>query len=472
MKVNDVLLVDIVRLGDGGEGIAIVDNKVVFIPFAPINSTCKVAITRIAKKYANASLIEVLSSKTELLTPFCANFTKCGGCDLQYMTYNEQLAFKRNKVANLLYKFLHQKIKVLPTVPSDNTTKYRNKIQLQIGLNNGKVVVGFYNKLSHDIVPITNCDLYGDWVNKLIEIFLNWANSNKITVYNEKSSMGLLRNLVARYVGGKLVVTIVINGDKIKHIDSLKDSLIKNFDNCSLFISINKRKNSQILGDKLIKVYDNEKLVDVDGIKLEISPYSFFQVNDNVRVKLYNEVLKSINSKIVIDAYSGIGVLTTQIAGKAENVFGIEIVKEAVENADVIVSNNKIYGQITNILGDTAIILPKLVSSLKGEDKDDFENFITQNILVPFNKDKYKNLSGDISIVLDPPRKGCDMSVLQAVLDSSANHVIYVSCDPVTLSRDLVILCNKYQITKVQPFDLFPNTAHVETLAVLTLKKG
>lgn len=472
MKLNDVITADIVRLGDGGEGIAIIENKVVFVPFAPVHSTCKIAITKIAKKYANATLIEVVSSKNELLTPFCANFTKCGGCDLQYMNYNEQLTFKRNKVANLLYKFLHEKVKVLPTISSDITTKYRNKIQLQIGLVNGRVVVGFYNKSSHDIVPISRCDLYDEWATKLIEIFTSWANENKVTVYNEKSSKGLLRNLVSRYVGGKLVVTVVINGDKVKQIDKLTESLKSNFDNFSLYISINKRKNSQILGDKLIKVYDNNDLVEVDGIKLEISPYSFFQVNDNVRVKLYNEVLKAVNGKIIIDAYSGIGVLTTQLANKAENVFGIEIVKEAVENADVICNNNKIYGQITNILGDTAIILPKLVSYLKGEDDGKFESFITQNTLVEFDSNKYKNLNGDISIVLDPPRKGCDMSVLQAVVDSGANQVVYVSCDPVTLSRDLGVLIKRYQITKVQPFDLFPNTAHVETVAVLTLKKG
>ena len=265
---------------------------------------------------------------------------------------------------------------------------------------------------------------------------------------------------------------MVINGDKIKQADTFVDMLKSDFDNCSLYLSINKRKNSQILGDKLIKIYDEGDLIEVDGIKLEISPYSFFQVNDDIRKKLYNEVQKALSSKTVIDAYSGIGVLTTQIAQKSDNVFGIEIVKEAVENADKIVSNNKICGQITNILGDTAIILPKLVSLLKGEIDEEFANFISQNTLVPFDKNKYYNLTKDVSIVLDPPRKGCDMSVLKAVLDSEAKQVVYVSCDPVTLARDLSFLVDKYQINKVQPFDMFPNTAHVETVVVLSLKKG
>ena len=467
MKLNDILEVNIVRVGDSGEGIALVDNQVVFIPYAPKDSRVKIKVTKVSKKYASAELIEVLSSKSELLTPFCENFTKCGGCDLQHMTYPSQLSFKRQKIENLLYKFLRTRYPVSETIPSDNIVKYRNKIQLQVGFVNKKVVVGFFNKNSHDIVPITHCDLYEDWATTLIKIFTTWANKERVTVYNEKTSRGILRNVVARNIANKLVVTVVINGDKLD-LEGLRKALENEFSSFSLYLSINKRKNSQILGDKLIKVYDEEDLVTVDGIKLSISPYSFFQVNDNVRRKLYSEVTRNIHNDIIIDAYSGIGVLSTQLAKNAKYVFGIEIVEDAVKNADEIVSNNVIYGEITNILGDTAIILPKLVKLLESDNREELVEFLRKNTLRGVNEEKINVAPKNISIVLDPPRKGCDMSVIQAVIESGAKEVAYISCDPATLCRDLTFLVKEYNIKKVQPFDLFPETCHVETLVILT----
>ena len=470
MKVKDIVNADIVRLGDNGEGICKVDNLVVFVPFAPLNSNCKIRIDKINKKYANATVLQVNSAETEVLTPRCEHFTKCGGCDLQYLNYQSELDFKREKVANLLYKISGKKVNVLPVIAGQEW-EYRNKIQLQVGLSDNTVVVGFFNKQTHNIVPIKKCYLYEDWANKLIDIFTTWANANRITAYNEKSNKGLLKNVVARNIGGKIVVTVVINGDKVNKIELLLSALQEEFDCVSLYVSINKRKNSEILGDKLIKIYDDGKLICVDNLMLELSPYSFFQVNNEVRNKLYQEVVKSTNnSEIIIDAYSGIGVLSTKLAKSASHVFGIEIVKEAVENADKICQENGFCGQITNILGDSAIILPKLVSLLKEGNINNFTEFIRKNTIA-YNDVEYGNLfNKQVTVVLDPPRKGCDLSVLKAVLDVKAKKVCYVSCNPATLARDLQILQQGYTIKKVQPFDMFPKTAHIETLVVLNRK--
>lgn len=539
MRVDEVINVDIIRLGDNGEGIARVDNMVVFVPFAPPNSNVRIRIDNITKKYAKATLIEVNSSKSTLLTPFCANFTKCGGCDLQYLSYDEQLKYKQKKVSDIIKKFASQNVKVLPTIPSKNVVAYRNKIQLQVGFVDKKVVVGFYNKDSHRIVPINRCMLCGEWQNDLIDLFLEWANKYKISVYNEQTNRGLLKNVVARFVGGKQVVTIVINGDKLDEIEIFSKMLNDRISNVALYLSFNKKKNSAILGDRMVKICDNDTPVVVDGIKCDISPYSFFQVNDDVRTKLYEGVIDAVQKQdIIIDAYSGIGILTTQLAEKGNIIFGIELVKDAVLNADNLCKINGYDRKITNICGDTALILPNLVSTIKQQDEEKFRKFIEKNTLQKYDKDKYTRLfdltknnnkpntkkyakndgencdtlnfdtnfvsdtncdnlqksindtnfssktncgnlqnstSNDkfdsinnITVVLDPPRKGCDFSVLSAVLDSKAEQVVYISCDPITLARDLTTLCTEYKITKVQPYDMFPQSNHVETLVVLT----
>lgn len=474
MQTNQIFDVDILRYADNGEGICYLEDRIVFVKYAPKDCRVRIRIDEVHKKYINASMVEILSNKKALAIPVCDKFTKCGGCDLQYLSYSEQLNFKKEKVENAIKKFSGLSVKVLPVIASDITVCYRNKIQLHIGCVDKRVTVGFYDKGSRNIVSAAGCRLYGDWADRLIDVFLQWAEKHRFTVYNENNGRGILRNLIARYVEHKLVVTLVINADKIDFIDELKNLLSDVFDNFSLYVSVNKKKNSGNFGDKLIKIYDNDKPVTVDGIICEISPYSFFQINDNVRKKLYKEILKSVdnNNSFIIDAYSGIGVLSTQLAKKCGIVFGIEIMPEAVKNADELCRKNGFCPQITNLCGDAAIILPKLVSLLHTKKRKEFEEFIACNTFMKLDSEKYNpifdNIYYPVTIVLDPPRKGCDFSVLQAVIESKADKIIYVSCDPVTLSRDLNILSADYKVIKVQPFDMFPYTHHVETVVLLS----
>mgnify|MGYP004625281813 FL=1 len=469
MKVGDKINVDIVRLGDNAEGIGKIDEKVVFVTYAPNNSNCEIRIDKISKNYINATLIKVNSSKMELLTPLCANFTKCGGCDTWYYSYEYELEYKRKKVEDVIKKFAGTSVRALPVIYGKDTL-YRNKIELFTKCVDGRVRLGQFKKESHEFVAIDRCLLCDKWLDQVIEIFNGWVNLCGLKAYDEQTNKGLLKGIVVRYLGGKLVLTVVVNGDGIREIDSLSKKIGEKFDSYSVYICKNKKKGNRLLTKDLVKVYDDEKLILVDNVKCSVSPLSFFQVNDEVRAKLYNEVVKEVKEgEIIIDAYSGVGLLTNQLSKKASDVFGVEIVKDAVKDADNLAALNGNYGKITNICGDSALILPKLVSAITTGDKEKLKELVVNNS----SKKDYKGLvtSGkEVTIVLDPPRKGADVSVLSAVNESGAKRVIYVSCNPITLARDLKILADTYKIVKVQPFDLFPKTSHVETLCVLTRK--
>lgn len=469
MKVGDKINVDILRLGDNGEGIGKIDEKVVFVTYAPVFSNCEIRIDKISKNYVNATLIRVNSSKMALLTPLCDKFTKCGGCELWYYDYLYELEYKRKKVEDVIKKFAGVNVKALPTVYG-NETNYRNKMELFAKSVDGKIVLGQFKKESHELVAIDNCCLCGAWLKDVIEIFSGWANKYGISAYDEQTNRGLLKGVVARFLGGKLVLSVIINGDKVREIDFLNKALSENYESYSLYICKNKKKGSRLLTSDLIKVWDDDKPITVDGVRCNVSPLSFFQVNDEVRKKLYDEVLRQVkDGEIIIDAYSGVGFLTNLLSEKATDVFGIEIVKDAVTDADNLVLLNGNYSKITNICGDSAIILPKLVSAISSGDNAKLLELVKNNS----SKKDYRGLTTqgkDVTIVLDPPRKGADVSVLRAVVDSGAKRVIYVSCNPVTLARDLKVLGGDYQIVKVQPFDLFPRTSHVETLVSLTRK--
>lgn len=469
MKVGDKINVDILRLGDNGEGIGKIDEKVVFVTYAPVFSNCEIRIDKISKNYVNATLIKVNSSKMPLLTPLCDKFTKCGGCDLWYYDYQCELEYKRKKIEDVIKKFAGVNVKALPTIYGKETN-YRNKLELFAKNVDGKIVLGQFKKESHELVAIENCCLCGAWLKDVIEIFSSWANKRGISAYDEQTNKGLLKGIVARFLGGKLVLSVIINGDKVREIDILNKALSEKYESYSLFVCKNKKKGSRLLTTDLVKVFDDDKLITVDGVKCNVSPLSFFQVNDEVRKKLYDEVLKQVkDGEIIIDAYSGVGFLTNLLSEKADNVFGIEIVKDAVIDADNLALLNGNYSKITNICGDSAIILPKLVSAISSGDKEKLIDLVKNNS----SKKDYAGLTTkttDVTIVLDPPRKGSDVSVIRAVMDSRAKRVIYVSCNPITLARDLKALMDDYKIVKVQPFDLFPRTSHVETLVSLTRK--
>ncbi len=453
--IGQKVTLDIVDIGFNGEGIAKLNDKTVFVENVLVGEKVNAIVTKVKKNLVFAKVFKILVPSPIRRTPPCAVFYKCGGCDIQHIEYDEQLKIKEKEVYNTLKKQLSDiPFKVEAIVRSASELGYRNKAQLPIGFENGKVVVGFYEKNSNDIVKITRCPLHEEWLDQIINAFLKFANECKISVYDKNTGSGLLRHLVCRKVNNEVSIVVVINGTVLpyyeKFIELLNNHLPLNF---SLFMSVNTTNTNVILGDsggfKLLK--GNDRIItNVLGLTVSISPLSFFQINDYIAKKIYDAVIDEVagQNNVVIDAYSGAGLLTALMGKVAFKSFGIEIVKEAIDDANNLVKENGL-NNIKNICGDVKNILPSLVKQCKQAYKD-------KNII----------------IILDPPRKGCDEEVLKTVLKADCNKIIYISCNPATLARDLALLTkdNLYEISLIRPYDMFPQTRHVETLVCMKRK--
>lgn len=449
-KQGDILSVKIEDQGTNGEGIAKEQGFVIFVEGALIDERVKIKIDFVKKDFAYAHIVEILNASPHRVYPECNRYPKCGGCDLLHMAYHEQLEFKRRLVANTLKKYAGKDFFVNPCVPSKDSLYYRNKVQLPFGVVNGKAAVGFFRKGSHKIVSMTKCFLHGSWLQKLIEIVLDFVNAHNISVYDEQKHAGLLRHLVARYVCDQLCVTLVINGDKLPYAHKLAQKLLDSFSAISFYLCVNTQKTNVIMTDKLKPVIDRPLEIEAMGVKAKIGPLSFLQVNDAVRDEIYKEVMqKACGSDIVFDIYGGIGLLGAALAKRGvKKVYNIEIVRQAVKDADKLAAENMLSDRITNICGDAAVELPKVMGKALKDKKD-----------------------AKISVIVDPPRKGLNTAVIDTLvkLDMPLN-LIYISCNPATLARDLALLTQNgdYDIISITPYDMFPQTRHVECLVLMS----
>jgi len=445
MIKNEVLQLDIDSYGAFGEGVAHVDGFAVYIPYALVGERVETLILSVKKGYAYGKVLSVLSNSHDRRVPKCEHFTRCGGCDLQHLTYSAQLALKKQSVQKTLHNVAGIDISVDEVYPSDKEFDVRNKLTLPIAMDKTGVVLGFYSERSHRVVGINQCKL-SDWSEKLITCVTDWANRYSLSVYDERNKKGILRALTARVAGGVIMITLVVTREKVPYIDQLKVALLSLYPNGIFYLNINSDDTNVVLGRKCIKIFGEDKLSSTAlGVNYQLSPLSFAQVNDKVRDALYSLVVSEIDeSDIVVDAYSGAGVMSVLCAQKAQKVYGVEIVPEAVRDADYTARVNGVEDKVENIVGDCAVVLPTLFEKLK------------------------KQYDGKFTVILDPPRKGCDESVLGAVLACFPDKIVYVSCNPATLARDLKTLREKYSIKYVKPFDMFPQTKHVETLVCLT----
>ena len=440
IKENDIIDVKIIDTGCNLEGIAKVDGVVLFVPYAIAGETVKVQVINTKQKAYICKVLEIIEPSEHRVEPRCPYFKKCGGCQVQHVSYPKQLALKTRLVDCALNNIGKLDVKVEPCVACDRPYEYRNKLAFPFNPISGKL--GMFRNNSHNIVDIDDCSIQEPWASDLIKIVNTWVEKHNISVYDEEKNSGLLKHLVARCVNGQSLFTFVINGKTLPHSDDLVSQLSEKFDNFGLNININTKKSNAILtfdykhiaGIKSIKCEEN-------GIKYEITNASFLQVNNDIKSKIYDEVLKEIEGEIVIDAYSGAGLLSAMISRKAERVYGIEIVPDATKSADELCKTNGIKN-LTNICGDTSVELPKITKGLKS-----------------------------FSLVLDPPRKGCDAKVIETILKTKPRKIVHVSCNPSTLARDLSGLKAMYDVQKITPYDMFPETCHVETLAVLKLKQ-
>ena len=425
------------------ETVGKVEETTVFVPQMIVGEKAVVKVNYAKHNVAHATVEKLLTASPLRQTPPCKHFGKCGGCALMHMDYAEQLLFKQNKVKNNLKKIGGLDFDVLPTVPSPKTLGYRNKLSLPVRGKIGDVKIGMYQKGSHNVVDMPNCMLGGSWSCTLVQLFRKYLNENKIAPYNEKNFSGQVRHLVARYVDGQLLVTVVSNGKWKQNLQPFVALLRQNFEKFGLFVNENEQKNNVILGAKTYCVCGLEHIESTHlNTKFLLQPDSFFQVNDNVKDAIYAKVKQLLNvsqTQVLVDCFSGVGILTNVLASPNYQTYAVEIVPQAVEDAkqNAILNNSP---NITNVCGDANVELPKLTRE---------------------HRDK------TLSLVVDPPRKGLGERLCDTILKARFDNIVYISCDSATLARDLKQLCTAYCVDYVQPWDMFPQTAEVETVVHL-----
>ena len=450
LEINKEYIVDIVSLGYEGEGIAKIDRFPIFIPGALIGEKVKVKIVKSKKNYANGKLIEILESSPERRVPKCEHFKKCGGCTLKHLDYQGQLDFKFNRVKDCIGKIggLDENI-VKYTLGMEEPYGYRNKVQFPVGLVDGKISIGFFSENTHEIIDIDKCLIQDEESNKILGIIRNWIEENSIVPAKKDGlfySKGLLRHIVIRkaFKTNEIMVVLVTLDKKIPDIDKLIEKLNAEMPSVkSIVQNINPKDTNIVMGEKCITLYGSDFISDYIGpYKFNISPLSFFQVNPIQTEVLYNKTLEyaGLNGdEVVFDAYCGTGTITLFLSQKAKKVYGVEIIPQAIENA----KENAKANNITNsefFVGKSEEIIPRLIR---------------------------EGIKPDV-IVVDPPRKGCDVKLLDSIGKAKPEKVVYVSCDPSTLARDLKHLETLgYKTLEVQPVDMFPMTKHVENVCLL-----
>ena len=466
MRKNDEFIGNVSAVGSNMEGVIRVDNYVCFVPFALAGEKVKFKVLKTTKNIAFCKLIEVLTPAEQRVRPRCRVYGKCGGCQLQHLRYKDQLKQKSTIVSDCLRKIGGITFDVLPCIKSENEYEYRNKLQLPVRDDNGTNKIGFFATNSHRVVETLECPIQRSWCKDVIEVLKEFINETSVPCYNEQTCEGCIRHLVVRQVDTALMITVVINGKVLPYGEVLIEKLSRKIKKYSLFINENTESNNVILGENFSLIFGEPYYYTEEfGIRYKVVPESFMQVNNAVKKKLYQDVVKTVNADeetVVIDAYSGAGLMTALLSQNAKKAYGIEIVKEAVDAGNVLAKENGLLNKVENICAPCEEELPKLIGRLRGE-------------------------CAKISVVLDPPRKGCDRKVIEAILSAKPDKVVYVSCSPQTLARDLGLLTGTlyydgnelkkstenigvYVIEKVQPYDMFPQTKHVETLVCLTRK--
>ena len=464
MQKNDLVTVAIEDIGVGGEGIGKVDGYTLFIKDAIIGDVVEAKIVKAKKNYGYARLMNIVTpSENRVEKPACPMARRCGGCQIQEMKYGAQLAFKEGKVRGNLERIGEVPTELLdkvmqPIVGMEEPFHYRNKAQFPIGTDKeGHIITGFYAGRTHSIIPNTDCAL-GVAVNqKILEIILHFMENNLISAYDEEKHKGLVRHVLIRYgfKTDEIMVCLVMNGEKLPHAEKLVDKLCKIPGMTSITISVNKSKTNVIMGNEVKLLWGQTYITDYIGnVKYQISPLSFYQVNPVQTEKLYGLALDYAGltgNETVWDLYCGIGTISLFLAKKAKQVYGVEIVPQAIDDA----RNNAKINDITNA---------------------EFYVGKAEEVLPEYYREYQESHGGETAhadvIVVDPPRKGCEESLLQTIVDMQPEKVVYVSCDSATLARDVKFLRESgYELKKITPVDQFPNTVHVETVVLLSHKK-
>lgn len=467
---GDVIEGEVVDFASEGEGVVKIDSYTVFVPFAIKGEVVRARVCHAKKDYAFANLIEVLSVSNDRIKPKCTYYGRCGGCDLQHLSRDAQLDIKKQNVVTALRKVAGLDVAVDDVVRL-NDWEYRNKIALPFGYRSksARVVLGFYEKRSHTVVPMKWCPLHGEWASTLIADVTEWANTNKISVYDEISRKGLLRHLVARKLD-TLIVTLVINGERVPKLNELCQKLQEHFEGVCVYINVNTQNTNAIFGKDIKLVYGKEQKQNLGAYDAVVSPMSFLQVNNDVRDAIYDDVCKVLKDfdGDIVELYSGVGLLTAQIASRLKDslITAVEIVPSAIKNADALIKSLSLDGRVKNICADAL----DYMASLKEADDKENADLPEEIFASKYYLGEQKRTQRRRALILDPPRKGCDVRVLEGAKNTKFDKIVYVSCNPQTLARDLKILSSDYDVVRVTPYDMFPQTSNCEVLCHLERK--
>ena len=450
VEKNKEYIVEIIDNGFQGEGIAKIEDFTIFIPNTIKGEKVKILVVKVLSSHAFGKIIEIIEPSSNRVEPDCLTYKRCGGCSLRHVKYEETLKMKQNAVTSLVNKTLKKSVKVLDVIGMENPIYYRNKAQFPVGIDkNNKPVIGVFANRTHEIIPMEKCFIQNEEAQIVANFIFKFIVENKISIYDENSRTGLVRHIVIK-VGLKtneIMCILVINGKEFKQEDALVKEIIGKFPNVKTIVkNINMRDTNVILGNENVNLFGDGYIYDILGeYKFKISPLSFYQVNPVQAEKLYNIGVEKANitkNDIVFDLYCGIGTISLFMAKYAKKVYGVEIVKQAIENA-------KQNAQINNVTNTDFLV---------GDVEEVLDDLINKQNIIP-----------DV-IMVDPPRKGLDNKSIDNILKIEPKRVVYISCNPATLVRDLAKFEGKYDIGDIQPVDMFPYTSHVECVAVLCLK--
>ncbi|EDQ97549.1 23S rRNA (uracil-5-)-methyltransferase RumA [Intestinibacter bartlettii DSM 16795] len=452
LSKNKEYIVDIVDIGQGGVGIGKYEGFTVFVDGGLVQDKIKVKITKSKKNYAVGDIVEIIEKSPFRVERKCSeSLRQCGGCQIQELDYQKQLDVKTNEVKQVISRIGKlDDVVIHDTLGMEHPFRYRNKAQFPIQKKDNMPVIGFYKKKSHDLISTDECIIQHEVNDKIIKIIKTYIRAYNVSIYDEKTHKGLLRHLVTKvgFTTGEVMIVLVANGKKLPYLKELASVLKENIPGFkTLVVNVNTQKTNVILGKENIVAYGDGMIRDYIGeLVFEISPLSFFQVNPLQTEVLYNKALEYANlgeNDTVFDIYCGIGTISLFLAQKAKKVYGIEIVEDAIKDA----KRNAKINNMDNVefyVGKAEEVVPKM-----------------------YKEGKRANV-----VVVDPPRKGCDEKVLDTIVSMEPDRVVYVSCNPSTLARDLAYLNERgYKCHEIQPVDMFPHSVHVENVAWLSKEK-
>ncbi|MEK5170521.1 MULTISPECIES: 23S rRNA (uracil(1939)-C(5))-methyltransferase RlmD [Staphylococcus] len=452
LKKNEVHTGKVIDLTHEGHGVVKIDRYPVFVPNALIEEEIEYKLIKVKKNFAIGKLLEVKNKSKDRVEPPCVYYYKCGGCQLQHMTYQAQLNMKKEQVVNLFHrKGPFEDTPIQPTLGMEQPWRYRNKSQIPVGNDkDNKAIMGFYRQRSHDIIDMDSCLIQDEQHQNIMNYVKQWFNELNMSIYDEKNKRGLMRHLVIRtgYHSDEIMVIFVTNGKKFKNANVLVQKLISEFPNItSIKQNINDTHSNVIMGPQSVTLYGKDKIVDeLSEVTFNISDQSFYQINSAQTEKLYQKAIdyaQLTGEEIVLDTYCGIGTIGLYMAPQAKHVYGVEVVPSAIRDAQ----ENATKNQLNNTT---------------------FECGKAEDVILEW---KAQGIKPDV-VMVDPPRKGCDETFIKTLLKLNPKRIVYISCNPSTQQRDAQLLSDNYHLFEITPVDMFPQTTHIETVALFERKEN